>query len=96
MDKKLRQKEAREKALALGKKRFVIYRGVLGFGLPLGIGLTAVHCFQGHATTWRDVIGLIVVNLTGGMVGGLVGGIVFGLLMWAVLKKRQRRENGKE
>jgi hypothetical protein len=68
------------KLIALGKTRYVVRYGVLGWGLGTAALFTAWTCFSKESIRTVDVV-LPVVLFP-------LGGIVWGSFMWAAMKKK--------
>ena len=84
MEHKERAKGGWELTRVKGRTRFVLTRGVLGWGVPMAlVMLLKDYFFDGEALT---PVGLLI-----SLVVFLSGGYFFGLALWALNEKSYRR-----
>lgn len=74
----------RSKLAKLGRNRFVLLVGVLGWGVPTAILFVVLQCLQEGWDSFlvQLVIALIIFPL---------GGLAWGLLMWKMMERRRLR-----
>ena len=77
----MKPNERLAKTIALGRNRFVLFRGVLGWGLLTALLFFGWSCYSEESmSTLEVVIAFIVFPL---------GGIFWGAFMWSFLKKQR-------
>jgi hypothetical protein len=86
------RQERREKIMAKGQVRFVLIRGVLGWGVPMAI---ANALFINPATK-RALDTGDWGTLSGHVFGWLVAGAAFGMILWRTFESQYRIEKGWE
>ena len=72
----------------LGRNRYVVRNGIIGWGIPVGIFMTLLNIWQHGFSVASIVIAGIIWP---------IGGYVFGLITWAISERRYQRfyERGK-
>lgn len=72
-----------DRLVALGRRRYVVRYGVVGWGLTTAAAFTGWNYYtKGHLQPLEIVIALVCFPL---------GGIAWGAFMWNVLKRRHAR-----
>ncbi|RJE90251.1 hypothetical protein D3P07_08575 [Paenibacillus sp. 1011MAR3C5] len=77
---------------AKGKKNYVLWNGVLGWGIPTGILFTALSTYINHKEFVfnQDFYQTLFLSL----VLFSLGGVVFGLWTWSWTEKLYRKNKG--
>ncbi len=72
--------ERMEKVISQGRLRFILFRGVLGWGIPTAVLFTLFQYFTGTPQT------LITIAIS--MITFPIGGLLFGFVMWAFFRRQ--------
>ena len=81
-----------EKRLAVPKWKYILFYGVLGWGLPVAIIVTIINMFTDKKSFMDMLQGELWVNIGAFMIGGLV----FGLVTRALIRKKYQKLKDKE
>jgi hypothetical protein len=68
----------------MGKVRFVLVRGVLGWGLSSAIVWSGLMS-AGGGGTFAEYLKRVILTFP-------IAGVIWGILMWAVYERRMKRE----
>ncbi|MBD0380182.1 hypothetical protein [Paenibacillus sedimenti] len=89
---KEKQRSKWEKLRAKGKKNFIIFNGVIGWGVPTAILFTFLMSFMENYSIRfnQDFFELLIISI----VLFPIGGILFGLWVWGWTEKLYRKHIG--